>query len=153
MAKFKAADLLASETSSIALRAVSLARFAEEDRGERLIIFALPPASRQRRAQARRHRRGDRNRRAVLVERHDDSAGVQMERRPVAARGAAVDCVAEDRPAHFRAVDPELVRAAGQRLEREPGQFPTPLVGEGRAGGRQVGRRVDGCAHPRDPHL
>ena len=45
-----------------------------------------------------------------------------MQRRAAAARRCAVDRIAEDRPAHFGAMHAKLMRASGQRLEREPGQ-------------------------------
>ncbi len=70
----------------------------------------------------RGHRRGDRHRRLVLGNRHHDLARMQVQRRPAHARRAAVDVVAEDRPAHLRAMYAQLMRPPGQRLERKPGQ-------------------------------
>ena len=54
-----------------------------------------------------------RDRVAVLVERHHHLARMQVQRRPAAARGGAVDRVADDRPSHRRAVHAQLMGAPG----------------------------------------
>src|ERR1700722_4036943 len=105
----------------------------------------------------RRRRRGDPNPRAVLVERHDNFAGMQLQSDAAAARRRAVDRIAEDRPAHFRAMHAKLMGAAGQRFKREPTQFFTlPCRGrvarrssrsERRRGGVGKCRRMT-CPHP-----
>src|ERR1700689_286005 len=92
----------------------------------------------------RRYRRADADRRAVLVERHDNLAGVQLQARTASARRRAVDRVAQDRPAHFRAMHAKLMGAAGERFEREPGEFLTLPCG-GRVDGEAVGV---GCTCP-----
>src|ERR1700686_1584239 len=93
----------------------------------------------------RRHRRGDPDRRAVLIERHHDLASVQLQPGAAATRCRAVDRVAENRPAHFGAMHAKLMGAAGEWFEREPGYFPLPLVGRGRGGGGGGGGGVRGA--------
>src|ERR1700692_530905 len=83
----------------------------------------------------RRHRRGEPDRRAVLIERPHDLASVQLQPGAAATRRRAVDRIAQDRPTHFRAMHPQLMGAAGEWFEREPAQFPSPLVGGGGGGG------------------
>jgi hypothetical protein len=60
---------------------------------------------------------------------------MQMQHRPVFARCGPIDGVAEDGPIHRGAMDAKLMRASGQRFEREPGKIPSPLAGEGGEGG------------------
>ena len=64
-----------------------------------------------------RHRRDDADRLAILVERHGDFTRMEMQRRATRSWRVAVDRVAQDRPAHLRAVDPQLMRASSQRFE------------------------------------
>src|SRR5260221_4757329 len=45
---------------------------------------------------------------------------MKVQRRPARPRRAAIDIVADNRPSHFGAVDAQLMRTAGQWLEREP---------------------------------
>ena len=66
------------------------------------------------------YRRDRADRCAVLVERNDDFAGVQMQDRPAGARRVAVDRVTDNRPAHFGAMHAQLMRPAGDRFEGEP---------------------------------
>ena len=88
-------------------------------------ILAVPSAREQSLAHMRRHRSCDFDRIAILVKRHHDLARKQMQDRPAEARRAAINGVAHDRPAAFRAMHAQLMRAAGDRLEREPGlSFP-----------------------------
>ncbi len=57
------------------------------------------------------------------IERQDDAAGMQVHvprRRP--GQVAAIDMVAGDRPAGMRAMDAELMRAAGLRGQLQPGE-------------------------------
>ena len=57
--------------------------------------------------------------------------------RAAGARRCAVDRVAEDRPAHGGAMHAQLVGAAGERLEREPGEVVASL--------RLIGRSLPAC--------
>jgi hypothetical protein len=68
----------------------------------------------------RRYRRDRADRRAVLVQRHHDFVGVQVQAGPAASRRGAIDVVAEDRPAHLGAMHAQLMRAAREWFEREP---------------------------------
>src|SRR6516162_6597592 len=72
----------------------------------------------------RRHRRDDPDRRAILVQRHADLARMQVQGRAAAAGRAAVDRIAQNRPAHRGTMD----LAASQRFEQEPGQISSPLL-------------------------
>jgi hypothetical protein len=65
----------------------------------------------------RRHWRRDPYWFAVLGDRHDHFARVQVQNRSADARRLAVDCVTYDRPAHGGAVHAQLMGAPGQRLE------------------------------------
>src|SRR6266511_2399182 len=70
----------------------------------------------------RRHGRGDADRRAVFVERHHDFACMQVQAGRLCPRSAPIDAVADDRPSHGSAMHTQLMGAAGERLEREPGE-------------------------------
>src|SRR5579863_616086 len=90
------------------------------ERKSRIDLLTVPSTIHQPFAHMRRYRRNDSDRRAVLIKRHHDLAGVQMQYRAALARRRAVDRVAHYRPAHFGAMDAKLVRASGQRFERKP---------------------------------
>jgi hypothetical protein len=60
----------------------------------------------------------------VLVDRHDNAAGMKVQRRRTCRFAAAVNRVAEDGPAQGGAMDAELVRASGQRLEFKKRERP-----------------------------
>src|SRR5262249_3686278 len=80
-----------------------------------------PSARAQQLLHVRRHRRGDADRRAILVERHHDLACVQIETGSVRPRGASIiDAVADDRPSHGSAMHAQLMGATGERLECKP---------------------------------
>ena len=81
----------------------------------------------------RRNGRDDPHRLAVLAQRHDDLARMQMQARAAKTRRSAVDGVAKNGPAHRGAMYAQLVRPPGLRFERKPGHHP-PLVGAWRAG-------------------
>ena len=74
---------------------------------------------------------------------------------PAGARRAAVDAVADDRKAHLGAMHAQLMRAPGQRLEREPGECrrrgPSPSTSSptaGRAGRASSTSRASRRAWP-----
>ncbi len=83
------------------------------------MTFGAPPASLQHGAHMLRHGRNGLRRRPVLRHRHHDFARMQVQRR-CAAR--PVDGIAEDREARCRAMHAQLVGAAGQRRQRQPGE-------------------------------
>src|SRR5258708_23168161 len=70
--------------------------------------------------QMRRRRRYHADRVLVLRNRNHDLAGVQMQPRLAEARTIAINIIAENRPAHFGAMHPQLMGPPGDRLEREP---------------------------------
>src|SRR5215207_5870072 len=84
--------------------------------------LAIPAACGEPRLQMRRHRRDHAHRIAVLLDRYDDLARVELQARRVRprheldlpraalARFIAVDVVAEDRKAHGGAVHAQLMR-------------------------------------------
>src|SRR5258707_15546882 len=57
----------------------------------------------------------------VFRNRDYDLAGMQMQSRLAEARTIAINIVADNRPAHFGAVNAQLMGAAGDRFEPEPG--------------------------------
>src|SRR6266404_2244776 len=59
----------------------------------------------------------------VFRNRDYDLAGMQMQSRLAEARTIAINIVADNRPAHFGAVNAQLMGAAGDRFEREPGEI------------------------------
>src|SRR6266705_4489803 len=69
-------------------------------------------------------RRGGRHAYRVLVPRNRDHdlAGMQMQARLAEARSVAIDIVADNRPAHGGGVNAQLMGAAGDRFQREPGE-------------------------------
>ena len=88
--------------------------------------FAAPPARLQVRPHVRRHRRRDADRIAVLGQWHDNVARMELQPRTALPRRIAVDGVAQDRKTFCRAMDAQLVGAAGERLQRQPGLSVTP---------------------------
>ena len=82
----------------------------------------LPSASLQPIHHVQRHRRGDTHRRLVLRNRNDDFTRMQMLDRTFKARRLSINVVADDRPAHRGAMHAQLMRAARDRLHREPGE-------------------------------
>src|SRR5262245_45626766 len=70
----------------------------------------------------RGYRRSHGDRRLVLRYRHSDLAGMQVKGRTASTRWAPIDIVSHDGPTHLRTMDAQLMRAAGQRLKREPGE-------------------------------
>src|SRR5436190_22469851 len=58
----------------------------------------------------------------VLRNGNHDLAGMQMQTRFAEARSIAVNVVANDGPAHRGGVDAQLMGAAGDRLQCEPGE-------------------------------
>src|SRR5262245_9372142 len=91
--------------------------------------FPRPAARIEPFLHVQRHRRSRPDRLAILVERHHHLAGMQVQRRPAVARRGAVDAVADDRPTGGGAMHAQLMGAAGERLERQPGDV---LRGESR---------------------
>src|SRR6187397_1533627 len=69
-----------------------------------------------------RYRRGDEYGLLVLRYWHHDLARMQLQGRPALAWRSSIDVVADDRKTELGAMHPELMGAAGQRFEREPGQ-------------------------------
>src|ERR1700737_3892911 len=84
--------------------------------------FPIPSAGPQPLLQMRRRRRHHAHRVLVPGNRDHDLAGMQMQARPTEARSVAVDIFADNRPAHGGCVNPQLMGAAGDRFEREPGE-------------------------------
>src|SRR5262245_62858043 len=84
--------------------------------------LALPAAGVESLLHGEWHRRRHLDRRAVLVERHDDLARMQMQRWAADTRRVAIDRVADDREPTGSAMDAQLMGAAGDGLEREPGE-------------------------------
>ena len=71
-----------------------------------------------------RRRGGDCTHRPILWQRHDDLSGVEVERRCAGHCATPVDPVPGDRPAHCSRMNPNLMRAACQRLELDKGEGP-----------------------------
>src|SRR6202034_636083 len=82
-----------------------------------------PPAWREPLLHVGRYGRSYIDWRAILIERHDDFTGEQLQTGAAGTRRRAVDRIAEDRPAHFGAMYPQLMCAAGERLQCQPAQF------------------------------
>jgi hypothetical protein len=101
-----------------------LAGMLLDRKGHLINIFgrAAPAAGLQSFVHVLRHRRFDRGRRLMFVDRHDDAARVQMQRRRTVRFAAAVDAIAENRPAHGGAMDAQLMRASGQWRELKKSQ-------------------------------
>src|SRR5882757_4612254 len=87
-----------------------------------LTLLPVPPARSQPLPHMLRRWRHHAHRVLVLRNRNPDLAGVQMQDRLTEARAVTVNVVADDRPARRRRMHPQLMGAAGDRLEREPGE-------------------------------
>ena len=65
---------------------------------------------------------------------------MQMQRRAALTRGRAIDRITQNRPAHCRAMHPQLVGASGQRIKRQPSQaLVPPHHGKARLRGQTFG--------------
>src|SRR5712691_11346906 len=102
-------------------RWLRLARFAR--RALPTLRRFLPPASRKQFAHVLRDGRDHPDQLAPGIERNHDFGGVEMQRWTAVARRTAVDRIADDRPAFGRAMHAQLMRAAGHRRAREPGDI------------------------------
>src|SRR6266851_5348722 len=107
---------------------------ASSCRASRPLLFPIPAARPEPLAQMLRRWRTHPHRVLVFRNRNHDLAGMQVQSRLAEARTIAVNVIADNRPAHFGTVNAQLMGAAGDRFEREPGEIfcHLPPCGGGR---------------------
>src|SRR6266851_9553078 len=96
---------------------------ASSCRASRPLLFPIPAARPEPLAQMLRRGRTHPHRVLVFRNRNHDLARMQVQSRLAEARAISINIVANNRPAHFGTVNAQLMGAAGDRFEREPGEI------------------------------
>src|SRR5258707_9341502 len=84
-------------------------------------LLPIPPARCQPLVHMRRRRRDDARRILVPGDRDHELARMQVEARFAETRTVTINIVADNRPAHGRTMNAQLMGPAGDRLKRQPG--------------------------------